>query len=64
MEFFEIEDFNSIRKVTINNLRKKNALNQAAYKALATILNTAGADDSVKCLVLTGKGNIYRYFRL
>lgn len=61
MEFFEIENLNSIRKIVINNPRKKNAMNREAYGALATLLNKAALDETVKCVVLTGKGDFYRY---
>ena len=60
MELFEISDFGGIRTVTINNLKKKNAINKKAYKALALILNEAGQDGNVKALVLTGKGDFFR----
>lgn len=60
MEFFEVLDVQSIRKITISNLRKKNAINRYAYVALAELLNAAGSDDRIKCVVLTGKGDFYR----
>lgn len=60
MEFFEVSDINSIRKITITNLKKKNAMNRAAYRALSALLNSAGTDDKIKCVVLTGKGDFYR----
>lgn len=59
MEFFEIQNLNSIRKIIINNPRKKNALNREAYYYLATLLNRATLDDTVKCVVITGKGVFY-----
>lgn len=61
MEFFEVEDLNSIRKITISNPKKKNALNRRAYVALAELLHRAGCDDKIKCVLLTGKGEFYRY---
>lgn len=61
MEFFEIENLNSIRKIVINNPRKRNALNRKAYITLATLLNQAATDKSVKCIVVTGKGDFYRW---
>jgi enoyl-CoA hydratase/carnithine racemase len=60
MEFFEIKDDCGIRTVTINNAKKKNALNRNAYQALADILNESGAHDSVKCVVISGKGDFFR----
>lgn len=61
MEYFEIEDLGSIRKITINNPRKKNAINRRAYMALAELLQKAGIDDRIKCVVITGKGDFYRF---
>lgn len=60
MEFFDISDNGGIRTVVINNPKKKNALNKLAYQSLADILNAGGADDQVKCVVLTGKGDFFR----
>lgn len=60
MEIFGIEDKNGIKIITINNPEKKNALNKKAYIALAEILNKAGADDRVKCVVITGEGDFFR----
>ena len=59
-EIFEIAEKNGIKIVTINNPRKKNALNRKAYIALADILNEAAKDVTVKCVVLTGKGDFFR----
>lgn len=61
MEFFEIEDKSGIRTIRFNNIRKKNALNKRAYIKLGDILNKASSDDSIKCVVLTGKGDFFRY---
>lgn len=60
MEFFEIENRNSIRKIKTNNTRKKNAWDRRAYLALADLLNEAATDSTVKCVVVTGKGDFYR----
>lgn len=60
MEFFIVEDKNGIRTITINNVKKKNAINKLSYYALAKLLNDAGKDDHVKCCVLTGKGDFFR----
>ncbi|KAG5680608.1 hypothetical protein PVAND_010102 [Polypedilum vanderplanki] len=59
MEIFEVKDVGAIRQVTINNPRKKNALNRKAYIAIAKLLNDAGKDNKVKCLILTGKGDFF-----
>lgn len=61
MEFFKIEDKNCVRTVTINNPRKKNALNKHAYFALGEILDAAGKDGKVKAVVLTGTGDFFRF---
>jgi Delta3-Delta2-enoyl-CoA isomerase len=60
MEFFQVKDIGSIRKITINNEKKKNAINIYAYLALAKLLNDAGTDDTIKCVLITGKGDFYR----
>lgn len=60
MDHFEIGDKSGIRRVCINNTRKKNALNKSAYFALGNILNEAAADEQVKCVVLIGKGDFFR----
>lgn len=60
MEFFKTQDIGAIRKIIINNPRKKNALNRKAYVTLADLLNAAGKDDKIKCAVITGKGDFYR----
>lgn len=60
MDLLEVEDKNGIRTITINNVRKKNALTHPAYQALAAILNNTGNDGEIKCVVLTGKGDFFR----
>lgn len=61
MEFFQIADKNSIRIVTINNPKKKNAISRPAYLALADIINAAATDEKVKAVVLTGAGDFFRF---
>lgn len=61
MDLLEISDKNGIRTISINNLKKKNAINKKTYFAIAQSLNEAGLDSQVKAVVLTGKGNFFRY---
>lgn len=54
-----IEQFGAVRRITINNPRKKNALNLQAYGDLAEQLNNADLDESVAVVVLMGVGDFY-----
>ncbi|XP_055624943.1 enoyl-CoA delta isomerase 2 [Toxorhynchites rutilus septentrionalis] len=54
-----IEQFGSVRRISINNPRKKNAINLQAYSDLADELNAADEDESVTVAVLTGVGDFY-----
>ncbi|EAT44956.1 AAEL003709-PA [Aedes aegypti] len=54
-----IEQFGNVRRITINNPRKKNALNMQAYGDLTEQLNAADRDDSVSVVVLMGVGDFY-----
>ncbi|XP_058833345.1 enoyl-CoA delta isomerase 2 [Topomyia yanbarensis] len=58
-EHLLIEQFGTMRRITINNPRKKNAINQQAYRDLADQLTVADRDDGVTVLVLTGAGDFY-----
>jgi enoyl-CoA hydratase/carnithine racemase len=60
MEYFDVKDLNSIRKITIINPKKKNALNRRAYIELGKLLNEAGNDSKIKCVLITGHGDFYR----
>uniref|UniRef100_A0A182J6E9 Enoyl-CoA hydratase n=1 Tax=Anopheles atroparvus TaxID=41427 RepID=A0A182J6E9_ANOAO len=55
----KLERFGAVLRVTINNPRKKNALNKQAYQDIADTLNAANKDDSVNVVVLTGTGDFY-----
>ncbi|XP_053672796.1 enoyl-CoA delta isomerase 2 [Anopheles nili] len=55
----KLERFGTVLRVTINNPRKKNALNRQAYQDLADTLNSANHDESVNVVVLTGSGDFY-----
>ncbi|XP_039447898.1 enoyl-CoA delta isomerase 2 [Culex pipiens pallens] len=54
-----IEQFGTVRRITINNKRKKNAINLTTYGDLADQLNAADRDDGVHVVVLTGAGDFY-----
>lgn len=54
-----IEQFGSVRRISINNTRKKNAINLQAYHDLAVQLNAADTDETVTVVVLTGVGDFY-----
>ncbi|XP_053687829.1 enoyl-CoA delta isomerase 2 [Sabethes cyaneus] len=58
-EHLNIEQFGTVRQITITNPRKKNAINLQAYRDLADQINAADRDDSVTVLVLTGAGDFY-----
>lgn len=60
MELLELESKDGIRTVTFNNQKKKNAINRKVYLALARVLNEAAKDETIKCLVITGKGDFFR----
>lgn len=61
MELLELESKDGIRTVTFNNQKKKNAINRKVYLALARVLNEAAKDETIKCLVITGKGDFFRW---
>lgn len=48
--------------IKINNPKKKNALNKQTYQELAQILNTAGTDDSISIVALTGSGGVGSFY--
>jgi enoyl-CoA hydratase len=51
-----ISDEGAVRILTLNRPEKRNALNTALTSALLESLRAADADDSVRCVVLTGAG--------
>lgn len=61
MELLNISFSKGIRTITIVNPKKKNAINKKTYLALAQVLNDAASDEKVKCVVLTGSGDFFRY---
>lgn len=59
LEHLVIKQFGTVRRITITNPRKKNAINLQAYRDLADQINAADQDDGVTVLVLTGAGDFY-----
>jgi enoyl-CoA hydratase/carnithine racemase len=51
-----IEDKGPVRVLTLNRPEKRNALDTGLTSALLESLRTADAEDSVRCIVLTGTG--------
>src|SRR5262245_8820305 len=54
-----IENHGAVRVLTMNRPEKRNALNQALTQALLDALLAADADESVRCIVLTGAGRAF-----
>jgi enoyl-CoA hydratase/carnithine racemase len=53
------EDKGAVRILTLNRPEKRNALDTALSRELLETLRTADADDSVRCVVLTGAGQAF-----
>lgn len=51
-----VRDDGSVRVLTINRPERRNALDTAAYNALADGIREAEADDAVRAIVVTGAG--------
>ena len=51
-----VEDRGAVRVLTLNRPEKRNALNTALTRALLEGLRAADAEESVRCVVLTGAG--------
>ena len=51
-----VEDRGAVRVLTMNRPEKRNALNTALTRALLEGLRAADAEESVRCVVLTGAG--------
>jgi Delta3-Delta2-enoyl-CoA isomerase len=58
-EFLQITNKQALRIITINNPKKKNALNLLAYQELASALNEAAKCETVTIAAITGSGNFY-----
>ncbi len=59
METLDINDIGSVRLVELNRPDALNALNGQMAKELAEMFASAAIDDSVKVIVLTGKGRAF-----
>lgn len=55
----EISNVGSVRIITFNNSKTKNAFNKYTYAAVTRALNEAGIDETVAVVVLTGAGLYY-----
>lgn len=55
----EITNVGSVRIITFNNPKTKNALNKNTYAALTQALKEAGVDETVTLVALTGAGSYY-----
>jgi 3-hydroxypropionyl-coenzyme A dehydratase len=54
-----VEDHGAVRHVVLNRPEKRNALNGEAIRSLGAAVEAAGADDSVRVVVLRGEGAIF-----
>jgi len=54
-----ISNEGAIRKIRINRPEKKNALTLAMYDAMATAIEDASTETSVRCLLLAGSAEIF-----
>ena len=59
MSTLRIESKGAIRILTLNRPEKRNALDTALSRALLESLRTADADETVRCVVLTGAGTAF-----
>uniref|UniRef100_A0A1B0CMI3 Enoyl-coa hydratase/isomerase n=1 Tax=Lutzomyia longipalpis TaxID=7200 RepID=A0A1B0CMI3_LUTLO len=59
MSVIQIENRGRLRILTINNIKKRNALNRQGYLDLTKALLDADKDDTVSVLAITGAGNFY-----
>jgi enoyl-CoA hydratase/carnithine racemase len=53
------EDHDDVRVLTLERPERRNAFDQAQYVALAQALADAAADDTVRCVVITGAGGCF-----
>lgn len=54
-----VADHGAVRLLTLDRPERKNALDQAHYRALSAMLAGAAADDAVHVAVLTGAGDVF-----
>jgi enoyl-CoA hydratase/carnithine racemase len=55
----ETEDAHGVRLIAFNRPEARNAFNLAMYQKVAGALEQAGADDTVRAVVLTGRGSAF-----
>eukprot|EP01119_Soliformovum_irregulare_P004231 TRINITY_DN15238_c0_g1_i4.p1 TRINITY_DN15238_c0_g1~~TRINITY_DN15238_c0_g1_i4.p1 ORF type:complete len:133 (-),score=31.13 TRINITY_DN15238_c0_g1_i4:53-451(-) len=53
------EQENGVLLITLNNPKKKNAIDSQLYKDLTIALQNAETSDSVRAVVLTGRGDYF-----
>lgn len=53
------ENRGAVRHVVLNRPEKRNAMNQALLRALGDALQAAAEEESVKCVVLRGEGQVF-----
>lgn len=58
-EHIRVAVADGICTVTIDRPEKKNSLTRAMYSGLADAIEMAAADESVRCLLLTGAGDVF-----
>ncbi len=54
-----VEDADGVRTVRFNRAAKKNAITRAMYTAMAEALDGAGADDTVRVVVIAGTEGVF-----
>ena len=59
MGLVEIEDRGAVRHIVMNRPEKRNALNEELIRDLAGAFEGAGADGTVRCLVIRGEGAMF-----
>jgi enoyl-CoA hydratase/carnithine racemase len=59
MDHIQSETQNGVLQIVINRPEKKNALTSAMYEAMVDILQRAEVDNSVRVIVLRGKGDSF-----
>ena len=55
----ETEDADGVRLIAFNRPEARNAFNLAMYRNVAGAVEQAGADDTVRAVVLTGRGSAF-----
>ena len=58
-ELISVQDKGAVRILTMNRPEKRNALNTALTRELLDAMRAADADESVRCVVLTGAGQAF-----